>query len=121
MQMHTLQVIDGVEASFLIHHANAYEDGDEVVVWSSGWSPEAVRLLASKPGSGMLGSWKVVMDGDFNDVPVSSLWAHRSVAGKGFKQSKQSAEFNCKNCLCRLGQDVLLQICTCLHDEALCC
>ncbi|KAL0046710.1 hypothetical protein WJX82_008018 [Trebouxia sp. C0006] len=70
-------VIDGVEPSFLIHHANAYEEGEEVVVWSSGWSPEAVRVLATSSGSGMLGSWKVVMDGDFNDVPVSSLWSHR--------------------------------------------
>ena len=73
----TVQVIDNIEPAFLIHHANAYEEGDEIVVWSSGWSPEAVRLLASSPGSGMLGSWKVVMDGDFNDVPVSSLWSHR--------------------------------------------
>ena len=72
-----VQVIDGVEPAFLIHHANAYEEGDELVVWSSGWSPEAVRMLASAPGSGMLGSWKVIMDGDFNDVPVSSLWSHR--------------------------------------------
>jgi len=48
-------------------------------VWSSGWSPEAVRVLATSSGSGMLGSWKVVMDGDFNDVPVSSLWSHRCV------------------------------------------
>ncbi len=59
--------------------ANAYEEGEEVVVWSSGWSPEAVRVLATSSGSGMLGSWKVVMDGDFNDVPVSSLWSHRWV------------------------------------------
>ncbi|KAL3155783.1 hypothetical protein ABBQ32_012798 [Trebouxia sp. C0010 RCD-2024] len=70
-------VIDNVQPAFLIHHANAYEDGDEIVVWSSGWSPEAVHSLATTPGSGMLGSWKVVMDGDFNDVPVSSLWSHR--------------------------------------------
>lgn len=48
-------------------------------MWSSGWSPEAVRLLATSSGSGMLGSWKVVMDGDFKDVPVSSLWSHRCV------------------------------------------
>ena len=64
---------------FLIAVANAYEEGEEVVVWSSGWSPEAVRVLATSSGSGMLGSWKVVMDGDFNDVPVSSLWSHRCV------------------------------------------
>ncbi|KAL3146000.1 hypothetical protein ABBQ38_015360 [Trebouxia sp. C0009 RCD-2024] len=70
-------VIDNVEPAFLIHHANAYEEGDEIVVWSSGWSPEAVRLLATSSGSGMLGSWKVVMDGDFTGVPVTSLWSHR--------------------------------------------
>jgi carotenoid cleavage dioxygenase-like enzyme len=29
------------ENTFLIHHANAFEEGDETVVWSSGW----VRLL----------------------------------------------------------------------------
>ena len=73
-------MIDNVEPAFLIHHANAFEEGDEVVVWSSGWSPEAVRQLATTPGSGMLGSWKIVMDGDFNDVPVSSLWCHRQAS-----------------------------------------
>ena len=72
-----LQMIDDVEPSFLIHHANAFEEGDEVVVWSSGWSPESVRQLARSSGSGMLGSWKVVMQGDFSDIPVTSLWSHR--------------------------------------------
>ena len=89
-----MQVIDNVEPAFLIHHANAYEEGDEVVVWSSGWSPEAVRLLASSPGSGMLGSWKVVMDGDFNDVPVSSLWSHRS-GGPAYRPCNKHCRDKC--------------------------
>ena len=90
-----LQVIEGVESSFLIHHANAFEEGDEIVVWSSGWSPEAVQLLATTPGSGMLGSWKIVMEGDFKDVPVSSLWSHRSVR-LAYTQCCQNMSFHYK-------------------------
>ncbi|KAK9823367.1 hypothetical protein WJX72_002263 [[Myrmecia] bisecta] len=63
---------------FLIHHANGYDDGDEVVVWSSGWGPDVIKKLAAKAnGGGMLGSWKVVMQGDFSDIPVTRLWRHR--------------------------------------------
>ena len=68
------QVLD-TERCFVIHHANAYEEGDEVVVWSSGWGPEALQALAA--GSGMLGSWKVVLQGDFDDIPLTSIWRHR--------------------------------------------
>jgi carotenoid cleavage dioxygenase-like enzyme len=63
------------ESSFLIHHANAFEDGDEVEVWSSGWGPEALRKLDHT--SGMLGSWRVVLSGDFTGIPYTALWRHR--------------------------------------------
>ena len=63
------------EQSFLIHHANAFEDGEDIEVWSSGWGPEALKRLAS--GSGMLGSWKVVLEGDFTGIPFTALWKHR--------------------------------------------
>ena len=61
---------------FLVHHAHAWEDAatGEVVVWSTGWGPEA---LAPPPPGGMLGSWKVVLDGDFDGIPYTSLWEHR--------------------------------------------
>ena len=63
------------EQSFLIHHANAFEDGEDIEVWSSGWGPEALKRLAS--GAGMLGSWKVVLEGDFTGIPFTALWKHR--------------------------------------------
>lgn len=63
------------EQSFLIHHANAFEDGEETEVWSSGWGPEALKRLAS--GAGMLGSWKVILEGDFTGIPFTALWKHR--------------------------------------------
>ncbi|KAK9837122.1 hypothetical protein WJX81_004609 [Elliptochloris bilobata] len=63
------------ENAFLIHHANAFEEGDDTIVWSSGWGPEALKTLAS--GSGMLGSWKVLMKGDFSGIPFTSFWRHR--------------------------------------------
>ena len=69
-----VQVMEA-EQSFLIHHANAFEDGDCVEVWSSGWGPEALKRLAS--GAGMLGSWKVVLEGDFSGIPFTALWKHR--------------------------------------------
>lgn len=63
------------EQTFLIHHANAFEDGDSIEVWSSGWGPEALGRLAA--GAGMLGSWKVVLEGDFSGIPFTALWRHR--------------------------------------------
>ncbi len=66
-----------MEQSFLIHHANAFEKGDELEVWSSGWGPQALGRLAS--GAGMLGSWKVVLEGDFTGIPFTALWRHRCV------------------------------------------
>ena len=41
----------------------------------SGWGPEALKRLAS--GAGMLGSWKVVLEGDFSGIPFTALWKHR--------------------------------------------
>ena len=63
------------ESSFLIHHANAYEEGDETVVWSSGWGPEALSKL--EHGAGMLGSWRAVLRGDFSGIPFTSMLQHR--------------------------------------------
>ncbi|DBB11283.1 TPA: hypothetical protein ACH3X3_006718 [Trebouxia sp. C0006] len=67
-------VIDNVEPCFLIHFANAYEEGDEVVVQAIGWGPEIVRDLAAMQGSGVFGTFS---KGDYNKVPVTSLWSHR--------------------------------------------
>lgn len=63
------------ESSFLIHHANAFEDGEDIVVWSSGWAPSALQAL--KRGQGMLGSWKTVLKGDFGGIPFTSMLEHR--------------------------------------------
>ncbi len=68
-------MIDNVEPCFLIHFANAYEEGDEVVVQAIGWGPEIVRDLAAMQGSGVFGTFS---KGDYNKVPVTSLWSHRS-------------------------------------------
>lgn len=38
LQVHT------AENAFLIHHANAYEEGDETIVLSSGWVRPGCRL-----------------------------------------------------------------------------
>lgn len=41
------------ENAFLIHHANAFEEGDETVVWSSGWVRARARQAmcqAQRPG-----------------------------------------------------------------------
>jgi all-trans-8'-apo-beta-carotenal 15,15'-oxygenase len=70
------------EASFLVHHANAFEvpgsRGRRIAVWSSGWGPEALAALASggAKGSGMLGSWSVVLEGSFSAIPYSTLMQH---------------------------------------------
>jgi hypothetical protein len=39
--------------------------------------PEALKSLAA--GSGMLGSWKVLLEGDFSGIPFTSFWRHRRV------------------------------------------
>ena len=75
--MVSLAQVYEMEQSFLIHHANAFEKGDELEVWSSGWGPQALGRLAS--GAGMLGSWKVVLEGDFTGIPFTALWRHRCV------------------------------------------
>lgn len=71
---HAAQIVD-TERTFVIHHANAYEEGDDVVVWSSGWGPQGLAALSK--GSGMLGSWREVLQGSFDDIPLTSLWQHR--------------------------------------------
>ena len=63
-----------MEPCFLIHFANAYEEGGEVVVQAIGWGPEIVRDLATMQGSGVFGTFST---GDYNKVPVTSLWSHR--------------------------------------------
>ena len=67
------------EASFLLHHANAFEvpgsRGRRLAVWSSGWDPAALAALAASKG-GMLGSWSVVLAGSFDAVPYSTLMQH---------------------------------------------
>lgn len=63
------------EASFLIHHANAFEDGQDVVVWSSGWGPNALQRL--QPGSGLLGSWHSILQGNLYSAPYTSMLEHR--------------------------------------------
>lgn len=67
-------VIDDVEPCFLIHYANAYEEGDEVVLVAIGWGPDTVRELAAMQGSGVFGTFNT---GDYTKVPVTSLWSHR--------------------------------------------
>lgn len=62
---------------FLVHHAAAWEEDDsgDIVVWSTGWGPDALAKIEA--GGGVLGSWRVVLDGDFDDIPYTSLWEHR--------------------------------------------
>ena len=69
-----LQVVDGEEPCFLIHHANAYEEGDDVVLMAIGWGPDIVKPVASQPGSGVFGTFS---GGDYCKVPVTSLWSYR--------------------------------------------
>ena len=61
-----------------------------VQVWSSGWGPEALAKLKEQERvngeSGMLGSWKVVLAGDFTGIPFTTLWRHRYPCWK-FKMS----------------------------------
>jgi all-trans-8'-apo-beta-carotenal 15,15'-oxygenase len=67
------------DASFLVHHANAFEvpgsKGRRIAIWSSGWDPEALVALKASKG-GMLGSWSVVLAGRFDAVPFSTLMCH---------------------------------------------
>ncbi|KAK9800351.1 hypothetical protein WJX73_008195 [Symbiochloris irregularis] len=81
------------ESSFLIHHANAFEDGEDIVVWSSGWAPSALQAL--KRGQGMLGSWKTVLRGDFGGIPFTSMLEHRINARTG--QVTRKVLFNTQN------------------------
>ena len=37
--------------------------------------PKALETLAS--GAGMLGSWKVILQGDFSGIPFTAFWCHR--------------------------------------------
>jgi len=64
------------EAVYYIHYANAFDDGDDIVVVGSAWGPEDVQRLADQPRNGILGSWDDVMQGNFT-APVTSLWQHR--------------------------------------------
>ncbi|BDA50633.1 Apocarotenoid-15,15'-oxygenase [Coccomyxa sp. Obi] len=87
------------ESSFLIHHANGFEDGDEIEVWSSGWGPEALAKLKEQERvngeSGMLGSWKVVLAGDFTGIPFTTLWRHRINVKTG--EVKRTALYDAQN------------------------
>ena len=69
-----MQVIDNIEPCFLIHHANAYEEGDELVSLAIGWGPDIVHESAAQEGSGVFGRFD---GGDFNQVPITSLFRHR--------------------------------------------
>ena len=35
--LHCIRQVYETENAFLIHHANAFEEGDDTVIWSSGW------------------------------------------------------------------------------------
>ena len=59
----------------MLHHANAFEDGNETVVWSSGWGPLEIDML--QEGAGFLDNLKIVHYGDFNALPYTPLWEHR--------------------------------------------
>jgi all-trans-8'-apo-beta-carotenal 15,15'-oxygenase len=67
------------DASFLVHHANAFEvpgsKGRRLAVWSSGWDPAALAALKASKG-GMLGSWSVVLSGRFDAIPFSKILCH---------------------------------------------
>eukprot|EP00873_Tetraselmis_striata_P027205 jgi/Tetstr1/447469/TSEL_003726.t1 len=64
------------EPLYYIHYANAFDDGDEVVLRGSAWGPEDVKKLAASPRNGILGSWDDLMEGNFT-APVTSFWEHR--------------------------------------------
>ena len=49
--------------------------GRTLVVWSTGWGP--AELARVRKGGGVLGSWRVVLDGDFDDIPFTALWETR--------------------------------------------
>jgi carotenoid cleavage dioxygenase-like enzyme len=59
----------------MLHHANAYDDGDLVVVWSSGAGPDAMQKL--REGKNSMGNMKLNSFGDFSAMPYTSLWQHR--------------------------------------------
>lgn len=44
-------------------------------MWSSGWGPEGLKAL--ERGAGMLGSWKVVLQGNYESIPHTAIWRHR--------------------------------------------
>lgn len=56
------------EPLYYIHYANAFDDGDEVVLRGSAWGPEDVKKLAASPRNGILGSWDDLMEGNFTAV-----------------------------------------------------
>ena len=35
--LYCIRQVYETENAFLIHHANAFEEGDDTVIWSSGW------------------------------------------------------------------------------------
>jgi carotenoid cleavage dioxygenase-like enzyme len=88
------------EAVYYLHYANAYDDGDEVVLQGSAWGPGEVAKLAASPRDGILGSWDDLMQGNFT-APVTSFWEHRVNRESGavarrllFKQSMDHPRVN---------------------------
>ena len=74
---HAAPIAIPTDPFFAVHHAAAWEDGatGEIVTWSTGWGPDELRRV--RKGGGVLGSWRVVLDGDFDDIPYTALWEHR--------------------------------------------
>jgi carotenoid cleavage dioxygenase-like enzyme len=69
---------------FFMHHANAFDEGDETVLWSSAWGPDHVARMVERrkqlgydDQNGILGAWDDILQGDYTDVPVTSLFEHR--------------------------------------------
>ena len=80
---HAAPVCLETDPFFAVHHAGAWEEetggggggGRTLVVWSTGWGP--AELARVRKGGGVLGSWRVVLDGDFDDIPFTALWETR--------------------------------------------
>ena len=71
-----LQVFE-TEECFMVHHANAYDEGEEVVIISSGWGPAQARELLEGKDNASVPNIKLSALGSPEHTPRTSLWEHR--------------------------------------------
>ena len=70
-------VVLETDGAFPIHHALAYREGTSTTIVTSGWISDKARMqLKETAHKGILGSWEGLAEGDFSEVPESSIFRY---------------------------------------------